>query len=75
MNSLGLSSLFDILEQYQMALPCPSAGNVIPSGVGGFDAMAPGRDVDVRSNNGYASLSSVGFRRNTVQIQPLWDLM
>ncbi len=45
-----------------MVLPCPGAGNVIPSGVlGGFDAMAPGQDVDVRPNNGYASSSGVGF--------------
>ncbi len=54
-NSLALSSVFDIIEQYQMALPCPSAGDLISSGVGGFDMMAPGRDVDVRPNNGYAS--------------------
>ena len=47
--SLGSSSFFDILERYQMALPCPSAGNMITSGVVGFDAtMAPGRDVNVR---------------------------
>ena len=58
-----------------MALPCPSAGNVFLTGVGGFDAMAPGRVVDVRSYDGYASPSGVGFRRNTVQIQPLWDSM
>ncbi len=30
-----------------MALPCPSAGNMITSGVGGFNVMAPGRDVDI----------------------------
>jgi hypothetical protein len=44
-----------------MASPCPSAGNVILSGVGDFDAMAPGQDVNVRPNNGYASPSGVGF--------------
>ena len=44
-----------------MASPCPSAGNVNLSGVGGFDAMAPGQDVNMRPINGYASPSGVGF--------------
>jgi hypothetical protein len=56
-----------------MALPCPSADNVIPSGVGGFDAMAPGQDADVRPNNGYVSPSGIGFRRNNGP-QMRWQL-
>ena len=50
-----------IIERYQMTPPCPSAGNVIPSGVGGFDAMAPGRDVDVRPNNGLVLVLAGSF--------------
>ncbi len=52
-----------MLELYQMALQCPSTGNMITSGVVGFDVLAPGRVVDVRlrvlsmrrRNDGYAS--------------------
>ena len=72
-NSLALSSVFDIIDQYQMASPCPSAGNVILSGVGDFDAMAPEQDVDVRPNNGYASPSGVGFWCNNGP-QMRWQL-
>ena len=52
-----------MLELYQMVLPCLSAGNMIMSGVVGFDVLAPGRDVHVKlrvlsmlpGNDGYAS--------------------
>ena len=61
-----------MLELYQMVLPCPSAGNMITSGVVGLDVMAPGQDVDVRlqvlsmgrQNDGYASPNGHASRSN-----------